>query len=171
MSESERIAGRILDECFADYAAAFWFDRHAAASVIKSEFSSLRATLAARESELAEAKRRVAELEANLDAGRELMRVAWREFNAIRARDGAPAGICHDYWSEMTEELRELLGDDATPWMTRAARALVQPYESRVGRLTSELVDMELRAIAAENKLADRITHIPGKESDDGEMH
>jgi transcriptional regulator with XRE-family HTH domain len=122
------------------------------------------ATLAARESELAEAQRRVAELESNLDAGRELLRVAWREFNAIRARDGAPVGICHDYWNELTEALRGLIGDDATPWMTRAARALVQPYESRVGRLTSQLVDMELRAIAAEKSLAQSTNYVADDE-------
>lgn len=67
---------------------------------------------------------------AQRDAGREWMRRAWHEFNAIRARDGAPDGVSHEWWDEMTEAMREMLGDDALPWMTKAARLLVAPIEA-----------------------------------------
>ena len=68
-------------------------------------------------------------LQKDNDAGRELMRQAWHEFNAIRARDGAPVGVSHEWWNEMTEQLHELLGDDSKPWMTSAAKALLAPAE------------------------------------------
>ena len=68
----------------------------------------------------------------NLDAGREWMRRAWQELNAIRARDGAPDGVSHEWWNELTDALGEMLGDDTVPWMTKAAKLLVAPYEARV---------------------------------------
>lgn len=41
---------------------------------------------------------------------------AWSEFNAIRARDGAPEGVEHEYWDKLTESFRDYIGDDAQPW-------------------------------------------------------
>lgn len=63
------------------------------------------------------------------DAGREWMRRAWHELNAIRARDGAPSGISEDYWSELVDALGDMLGADDVPWMTNAAVCLVKPYQ------------------------------------------
>ena len=77
--------------------------------------------------------------EADMDAGRELLREAWHEFNAIRARDGAPIGVSHEYWSEMTDRLGELLGDDTKPWMLGAAKALLAPERARVSELEDEV--------------------------------
>lgn len=65
------------------------------------------------------------------DAGREWMRCAWKEFNAIRARRGAPPGIAHEWWSELTDGLGALLGNDTVPWMTGAAKQLVAPFRER----------------------------------------
>lgn len=73
----------------------------------------------------------IAELEAALNAGAEYMRQAWHEMNAIRARDGAPAGISEKYWAELTDALSHLLGDDNVPWMLRTAREIIAPYEAR----------------------------------------
>jgi len=105
------------------------------------------------EAELARLKSEKAAAERDNDAGREVLRRAWREFNAIRARDGAPAGVCHDYWNEMTESLHALVGDDdAKPWMTKATRELVRPYENRNADLSSRLVDAELALTAATSR-------------------
>jgi hypothetical protein len=71
--------------------------------------------------QLAAETKRADEAVKDLDAGREYMRKAWYEMNAIRARDGAPAGVCHDYWSRLVDQLGELLGNDAKPWMTGAS--------------------------------------------------
>ncbi len=104
-------------------------------------------------SELASLRGKLAEAEKDNDAGRELMRAAWREFNAIRARDGAPVGVCHEYWNQLTEQLRELLGDDdAKPWMTKAATVMVKPWENRNAHLSSEVVDLELKLTAATSR-------------------
>ena len=107
------------------------------------------------ETELASLRERLKAAERENDAGREVLRQAWREFNAIRARDGAPAGVCHEYWDEMTESLNALVGDeDAKPWMTKATRELIRPYENRNADLSSRLVDAELALSASESKLA-----------------
>lgn len=53
------------------------------------------------------------------------MWMAWREMNAIHARDGVPYGthggwISQDvpqwYWSAIVDALAEALGDEAQPW-------------------------------------------------------
>lgn len=71
------------------------------------------------------------EVRANLDTGREFMRTAWQEMNAIRARsgvpldfDGQPQGIDAQYWSDTVDALARLLGDEAKPWMNGAATEL-----------------------------------------------
>lgn len=103
--------------------------------------------------QLAAERKRADEAVRNHNCGRELMRIAWREFNSIRARDGAPAGVCHDYWNQLTEQLRELVGnDDAKPWMTKAASVLVKPWENRNAHLSSEVVDLELKLAAATSR-------------------
>ena len=55
---------------------------------------------------------------------RALIWYVWNEFNAIRARDGAPEGVSYDFWNSMTEVMRKFLGDDAQPWPSRDAKAL-----------------------------------------------
>lgn len=55
---------------------------------------------------------------------RGLLWYAWREFNAIRARDGAPEGVDHGYWDQITQRMREELGDDAQPWPSKDAEAV-----------------------------------------------
>lgn len=72
---------------------------------------------------------RIAALQTDNDAGKELMRQAWFQFNATRARDGAPPGVAHGYWSKLTDALQDLLGDDAQPWMTGAAKKLIATWE------------------------------------------
>jgi len=32
----------------------------------------------------------------------------WQELNSIKARDGAPSGVCPEYWSDLTERVRDL---------------------------------------------------------------
>jgi hypothetical protein len=76
-------------------------------------------------------KRRLAEVTAERDAGRELMRQAWHELNAIRARSGAPDGVSHEWFDQLVTGLEDCLADDRVPWMTRAAKAIVRPYEAR----------------------------------------
>ncbi len=59
---------------------------------------------------------------------RGLLWFAWSEFNAIRARDGAPDGVSHDYWDQVTEAMLNALGDDAKPWASDdAKRTLTEP--------------------------------------------
>lgn len=41
---------------------------------------------------------------------------AWRELNTIRARDGAPEGIDHEYFSSVVDACETILGDDTKPW-------------------------------------------------------
>jgi len=89
----------------------------------------------ARTCQLCEYEERIAELQKDHDAGRELMRRAWVEFNAIRARDGAPPGVSHEYWAKLTDNLQLLLGDDAQPWMTGAAKQLIAECEAHLESL------------------------------------
>lgn len=43
--------------------------------------------------------------------------LAYREFNAIRARSGAPDGVSHVYWYNLTEAFAEVRGrSNLTPW-------------------------------------------------------
>lgn len=41
---------------------------------------------------------------------------AWRELNAIRARDGAPCGVDPNYFSAVVDACETVLGDDTKPW-------------------------------------------------------
>lgn len=82
------------------------------------------------------------------DAGREWMRIAWHEFNAIRARDGAPEGVSHEWWEEITEALGEMLGDDRVPWRTKAAEMLLRPHKTARD-------EADKRAEAAESRATD----------------
>ena len=67
---------------------------------------------------------------------RGLLWYAWHEFNAIRARDGAPRGsdtccgnrgptlVSEEWWNTMTESFADAIGKDATtPWPSLEARA------------------------------------------------
>ncbi len=117
--------------------------------------------------ELADLRDQVAQLTADNDAGREYMRKAWFEMNAIRAHTGAPAGVCHEYWNELVEQLNSLLGDDAKPWMAEAARLLTAQLtlerdgcRDLIATLRSRVAEMELNRLAppadgAEEKATD----------------
>lgn len=59
-----------------------------------------------------------------------LLWYAWSEFNAIRARHGAPIArdlmhTCDEaYWSQLTDAFAAAIGpDNTTPWPSDAARA------------------------------------------------
>lgn len=51
---------------------------------------------------------------------------AWREMNAVRARDGVPYGhhggwlsksdVSPTYWSNIVDGLARMLGDECQPW-------------------------------------------------------
>jgi len=54
---------------------------------------------------------------------RGLLWYAWHEFNAIRARSGAPIShdgmrlVSEEWWSEMTDAFAAAIGDESqTPW-------------------------------------------------------
>lgn len=48
-----------------------------------------------------------------------LLWFAWYEFNTIRARNGAPDGISHEYWEFCTEQFAKAIGpENTTPWAT-----------------------------------------------------
>lgn len=75
-----------------------------------------------------------ADLRADVERLRGLLWYAWSEFNAIRARSGAPLSndgmplITEDWWSTMTEAFGAAIGDDAqTPWPSPEARAALSP--------------------------------------------
>lgn len=66
---------------------------------------------------------------------RGLLWYAWHEFNAIRARDGAPRGsdtccgrlgpalVSEEWWSTLTEAFADAIGADArTPWPSPEAK-------------------------------------------------
>ncbi len=100
------------------------------------------------------------------DAGRELMRQAWHEFNAIRARDGAPVGVSEEWWSQMTEELGKLLGDEAKPWMSDAAQALLAPSHAEICEVQDRVTKAELErdeARAEVERLKCEIGELSGK--------
>ena len=79
------------------------------------------------------------------DRQKALLWMAWREFNAIRARAGSPLdhyGICtcdHDFWDCMTEALAEA-GGSTLPWPADDAMrahidvALTAHTEAREGK-------------------------------------
>jgi hypothetical protein len=93
----------------------------------------------------------IADLEGQLDAGREWMRRAWHEFNAIRARDGAPQGVSEEWWSEITDALGAMLGDDTVPWMTQATTLLVDPLKNQIADLEGQF---ERANVLAQQRLA-----------------
>ena len=75
-----------------------------------------------------------ADLRAEVERLRGLLWYAWSEFNAIRARSGAPLShdgmplVADDWWSAMTEAFGAAIGDDAqTPWPSPEARAALSP--------------------------------------------
>lgn len=70
--------------------------------------------------------------------------IAWREFNAIRARSGAP--LAHDgmttsdesWWSQMTDMFAEAIGPDARkPWPSPDAKRVFGHVEE-INRLRAE---------------------------------
>lgn len=93
-----------------------------------------------------------------LDASREIIRLAWREMNAIRASHGAPDGVSDEYWSNLVDALRRLIGDDALPWPTKAAKVLYDLAHASTCRETD-------RAIAAETELASLRTRLKAAEA------
>lgn len=56
---------------------------------------------------------------------------AWYEFNAIRAKDGAPEGVSEDYWDKLTNALNETLGEDAKPWASASAKKVWEQIEAK----------------------------------------
>lgn len=67
------------------------------------------------------------------DRLRGLLWFAWHEFNAIRARSGAPTDrynmplLSEDWWSEMTDMFEEAIGKEAaTPWPSKEARVILE---------------------------------------------
>lgn len=67
---------------------------------------------------------------------RGLLWYAWHEFNAIRARHGAPIDsygmrlTTLEWWDQMTEAFAEALGPDGTtPWPTPEAKEAIPPRE------------------------------------------
>ncbi len=61
-----------------------------------------------------------------------LLWYAWHEFNTIRARDGAPIGISHEFWDEMTKKMNEFLGGDSKPWPSDAAKKIFKKDDYHV---------------------------------------
>jgi hypothetical protein len=56
---------------------------------------------------------------------------AWNEMNAIRARDGSPDGVCEEYWSELVENLKNMLPEKyQNPWHPRYVRLKETPDET-----------------------------------------
>ncbi len=71
-----------------------------------------------------------ADLIEELENANGLLWYAWHEFNAIRARDGAPTGISEEFWNEITEKMSKFLGDDNTkPWPSVAAKKIFDQDE------------------------------------------
>lgn len=75
------------------------------------------------------ARNHIQELIAECERLRGLLWYAWHEFNAIRARSGAPLThdgmptCSEDSWDRMTEAFAEAIGTDARkPWPSAAAR-------------------------------------------------
>jgi len=63
---------------------------------------------------------------------RGLMWFAWSEFNAIRARSGAPLSydgmttVDEAWWSQLTDAFSAAIGDDAKPWLSPSAHAALK---------------------------------------------
>ena len=53
----------------------------------------------------------------------EVIWCAWDELRKIRARDGAPEGVCPEYFSSLTDDLKDMLPKEyQNPWHPRDAR-------------------------------------------------
>lgn len=88
------------------------------------------ALLRAADAEIARLRAREADAERMAEALRGLLWCAWSEFNAIRARSGAPlthdgmTTVAEEWWDQMTEAFRAAIGEDAAkPWPSPEARA------------------------------------------------
>lgn len=62
-----------------------------------------------------------------------LLWFAWHEFNAIRARSGAPLDqygmttVSEEYWEWMLEQFADAIGDEATtPWPSEEAKKILE---------------------------------------------
>lgn len=81
---------------------------------------------------LEEIERHLTSARVENDKLRGLLWFAWYEFNAIRARSGAPLmrdGMttpAESWWSQMTDAFRAAIGDDAKPWLSPSARAALK---------------------------------------------
>ena len=72
---------------------------------------------------------------------RGLLWYAWSEFNAIRARSGAPlthegmTTVSEQFWSDMTDAFERAIGEDAVkPWPSdeaKSARFFIESKETR----------------------------------------
>lgn len=63
---------------------------------------------------------------------RGLLWYGWHEMNAIRARSGVPLdfdgrqqGIAEGYWSDVVDAMQSALGNDAQPWPSTDAKAII----------------------------------------------
>ena len=77
--------------------------------------------------------RLVATQAAEIERLRGLLWYAWHEFNAIRARSGAPlcqygmTTVSVEHWDALTKAFREALPEaDRMPWPSEAARAALE---------------------------------------------
>jgi hypothetical protein len=97
----------------------------------KTEMGELAAVVRAHDAPtLATLTASLAEAEARAGRLRGLLWFAYHEFNAIRARSGAPltqdgmTTCAYEWWSQMTEAFAEAIGPDArTPWPSPEAKA------------------------------------------------
>jgi len=95
------------------------------------------------QAELQAALARAEAAEANLNSGRELLREAWSQLNAIRAWRGAPPGVSEDWFSKFIDDLGGLLKDECLPWMTAAAKALVATYQRQIEQAQDRAIEAE----------------------------
>lgn len=65
-----------------------------------------------------------------------LLWFAWSEFNAVRARSGAPLNydgmltVSDSYWGTITNEFAKAIGPENTnPWMSEDATAVFNTFE------------------------------------------
>ena len=69
-----------------------------------------------------------------------LLWMAWSEFNAIRARSGAPIGqdgmqlVAEDWWNTMTEAFAAAIGEEnLKPWPSKAASIVIAALQLKAG--------------------------------------
>lgn len=82
------------------------------------------------------AERDLAEARAEVERVKGLLWYSWHEFNAIKARHGAPVDhylmltVDPEYWGQLTEAFAAAIGpEDAKPWPSTRARAALQQSE------------------------------------------